>query len=62
MEELKPVKSGKVKVDDVNLYYDLYGQGDPLIALADLVRSALALGPHIRQATILIPTGAFGRR
>ena len=29
MEALKPVKSGKVKVDDVNLYYELYGQGDP---------------------------------
>ena len=37
MEELKPVKSGKVKVDDVNLYYELYGQGEPLIALAGLV-------------------------
>ena len=29
MEGPKPVKSGKVKVDDVNLYYELYGQGDP---------------------------------
>ena len=30
MEELKPVKSGKVKIDDVNLYYEIYGEGDPL--------------------------------
>ena len=37
MEELKPVKSGKVKVADVNLYYELYGQCEPLIALAGLV-------------------------
>lgn len=34
MEELKPVKSGKVKVDDVNLYYELYGAGDPLVLIA----------------------------
>ena len=34
MEALKPVKSGKVKVDDVNLYYELYGQGDPLVLVA----------------------------
>jgi acyl-CoA synthetase (AMP-forming)/AMP-acid ligase II len=34
MELLKPVKSGKVKVDDVNLYYELYGQGDPLVLVA----------------------------
>ena len=29
MEGPKPVKSGKVKVDDVDLYYELYGQGIP---------------------------------
>ena len=34
MEELKPFKSGKVKVDDVNLYYELYGVGDPLVLVA----------------------------
>ena len=34
MEELKPVKSGKVKVGDVNLYYELYGAGDPLVLVA----------------------------
>ena len=34
MEEFKPVKSGKVKVDDVNLYYEIYGQGDPLVLVA----------------------------
>ena len=34
MEQLKPVKSGKVKVDDVNLYYEIYGQGDPLVFVA----------------------------
>ena len=34
MEELSPVRSGKVKVDDVNLYYELYGQGDPLVLVA----------------------------
>ena len=34
MEQLKPVKSGKVKVDDVKLYYEIYGQGDPLVFVA----------------------------
>ncbi len=34
MEDLKPVKSGKVKVDDVNLYYEVYGAGDPLVLVA----------------------------
>jgi hypothetical protein len=34
MEDLKPVQSGKVKVDDVNLYYELYGAGDPLVLVA----------------------------
>jgi len=34
MEGPKPVKSGKVKVNDVNLYYELYGQGDPLVLVA----------------------------
>ena len=34
MEMPKPLKSGKVKVDDVNLYYELYGQGDPLVLIA----------------------------
>jgi pimeloyl-ACP methyl ester carboxylesterase len=34
MEELKPVKSGKVRVNDVNLYYELYGAGDPLVLVA----------------------------
>lgn len=34
MELPKPRKSGKVKVDDVNLYYELYGDGDPLVLIA----------------------------
>jgi hypothetical protein len=34
MDEVKPVKSGKVNVDGVNLYYELYGQGDPLVLVA----------------------------
>jgi pimeloyl-ACP methyl ester carboxylesterase len=34
MELPKPRKSGKVKVDDVNLYYELYGEGDPLVLIA----------------------------
>ncbi len=34
MEEIKPLKSGKVKVDDINIYYELYGQGDPLVLVA----------------------------
>lgn len=34
MEALKPVKSGKVKVNDVSLYYELYGEGDPLVLVA----------------------------
>jgi len=31
LEKLEPVKSGKVKVNGVNLYYELYGEGDPLV-------------------------------
>ncbi len=34
MNEIKPVKSGKVNMDGVNLYYELYGQGDPLVLVA----------------------------
>lgn len=34
MESPRPVKSGKVKVDDVALYYELYGAGDPLVLVA----------------------------
>ena len=34
MDEINPVKSGKVNVDGVNLYYELYGQGDPLVLIA----------------------------
>ena len=34
MEQIKPSKSGKVKVNDVNLYYELYGEGDPLVLIA----------------------------
>lgn len=34
MAELEPSKSGRVKVDDVHLYYELYGQGDPLVLIA----------------------------
>jgi pimeloyl-ACP methyl ester carboxylesterase len=34
MEGPTPVRSGKVKVDDVNLYYELYGSGDPLVLIA----------------------------
>ncbi|MBI2209988.1 MAG: alpha/beta fold hydrolase, partial [Deltaproteobacteria bacterium] len=34
MSEIGPVKSGRVKVNDVNLYYEIYGQGDPLVLIA----------------------------
>lgn len=34
MEEIKPAKSGRVKVDDVHLYYELYGLGEPLVLVA----------------------------
>jgi pimeloyl-ACP methyl ester carboxylesterase len=34
VDEVQPIKSGKVKVGDVNLYYELYGQGDPLVLVA----------------------------
>jgi pimeloyl-ACP methyl ester carboxylesterase len=34
MEQIKPNKSGKVKVDQVNLYYEVYGEGDPLVLIA----------------------------
>jgi len=34
MEATKPLKSGKANVDGVNLYYELYGEGDPLVLVA----------------------------
>ena len=34
MDLPQPLKSGKVKVDGVNLYYELYGEGDPLVLVA----------------------------
>jgi pimeloyl-ACP methyl ester carboxylesterase len=34
VDEIQPIKSGKVKVGDVNLYYELYGEGDPLVLVA----------------------------
>ncbi len=34
MEEIQPAKSGRVRVDDVSIYYELYGQGDPLVLIA----------------------------
>ena len=34
MDRLGPVKSGKIKVHDVHLYYELYGEGDPLVLVA----------------------------
>jgi len=43
MEQLKPRKSGKVKVDDVNLYYEIYGKGDPLVFVAGTDASGRAL-------------------
>ena len=48
MEELRPVKSGKVRVDDVNLYYEIYGQGDPLVLVAG---TGISLAPW-RVATV----------
>src|SRR5574341_859884 len=34
MAELKPIKKGKVRANDVNLYYEIYGQGNPLVLIA----------------------------
>jgi pimeloyl-ACP methyl ester carboxylesterase len=34
MENPKPVKSGRVQVGDVHLYYELYGAGEPLVLVA----------------------------
>ena len=34
MEQLRPIKSGRVKVDDIHIYYELYGEGDPLVLIA----------------------------
>ena len=52
LEELKPVKSGKVKVDDVNLYYELYGAG----------RSARACRRHRHQPGALARLAGAGVR
>ncbi len=32
--DLKPINSGKVKVDDIQIYFELYGHGDPLVLIA----------------------------
>jgi pimeloyl-ACP methyl ester carboxylesterase len=34
MNAPEPVKSGKVTVEDVDLYFEVYGQGDPLVLIA----------------------------
>ncbi|MGH7770862.1 MAG: alpha/beta fold hydrolase [Candidatus Binatia bacterium] len=34
MPEVAPVKKGKVRVDDIEIYYELYGRGDPLVLIA----------------------------
>src|SRR5258706_7248086 len=34
MEAPRPVKSGKVEIDGIHIYYELYGQGDPLVLVA----------------------------
>lgn len=34
MDEPQAIKSGKVKVGDVHLYYELYGRGEPLVLVA----------------------------
>jgi pimeloyl-ACP methyl ester carboxylesterase len=34
VSEITAVKKGKIKVDDVNLYYETYGRGDPLVLVA----------------------------
>ncbi|MGH7834026.1 MAG: alpha/beta fold hydrolase [Candidatus Binatia bacterium] len=34
MMDLKPAKSGHVKADDIQLYYEIYGAGDPLVLIA----------------------------
>ena len=44
--DIKPVKSGKVNVDGVNLYYELYGQGDPLVLIAG---TGISLAPWPRS-------------
>ena len=32
--QIEPIKTGRVKVDDVHLYYEVYGQGEPLVLVA----------------------------
>ncbi len=34
MSEVTPVKKGKVRVDDIEIYFELYGHGDPLVLIA----------------------------
>jgi pimeloyl-ACP methyl ester carboxylesterase len=33
-EEPKPARSGRVRVDDIHIYYEIFGQGDPLVLIA----------------------------
>ena len=34
MQEVTPVRKGRVRVDDIDIYFELYGQGDPLVLIA----------------------------
>ena len=34
MSEITPVKKGKVRVDDIEVYFELYGHADPLVLIA----------------------------
>jgi pimeloyl-ACP methyl ester carboxylesterase len=34
VERVDPVKSGRIKVDDIHIYYEIYGQGKPLVLIA----------------------------
>lgn len=34
MSKITPVKKGKVRVDDIEIYFELYGSGDPLVLIA----------------------------
>ena len=58
MNEIKPVKSGKVNVDGVNLYYELYGQGDPLVLVAGTGISLRAMAHRSGAGVFQILPGA----
>ncbi len=44
-EEQIMVKTGKVKVNDINMYYEIHGDGFPLVMIHGINQNSLAWPP-----------------